>query len=451
LATFLELFFLRQGEKARVSLLSLFSIQPSKNIKAMEPTLSIYAKNVLILSLLLVATNCTLSQESSKSKCQSKYFELAASSTANHNQYFARRVHYRRWDNHGFDYEYDYRIVCNKDKNNPYCAIVSDNETIVLKKGCYIVINHAHRELTNIRKKWKGRIYYPTMRYNVETQHHCLHYYMNSVPKMKPMFMPKIKSCMEETVNGKKSLKYVASDTWQGHSSDEARTKMDLCEETEYWINPSTLEMDSVVCVTTHNHENGASIVVTAKEYVSNDEAFDFESFEKLLDFNNPKYMAYSRHDENDLPYSMRGTRTKEMTETLKAFPIVNMSGQTTSIGELEGWVLLDFWGFGCPSCFEQFKNYAQEIDSIGTTVLEQNNVAVLCIHPSSDNMEMIGKIGEKYRISKYLYSAKGMNTQLDMIGFPTYYLVSPNKQLVLKTNRLADYSEILMTIKNHK
>ncbi len=418
----------------------------------MEITLRTCVSSFLILSLLFMATNCIFSQESSDSKRVSrKYHESSANSTANHNHHFARHVHHKRWDNHGFDHDYDYRIVCNKDKKNPYCAIVSDNETIVLKKGSYIVINHAHRELTNIRNKWKGRIYYPTMRYNDETQHLCLHYYMNSVPKMKPMFMPKIKNCTEETTKGKKSLKYVAYDTWQGHTSDEAKIKVNLYEETDYWINPSTLEMDSVVCITTHNRENGTRTVVTVKEHITIDEAFDFEEFEKLLDFNNPKYMAYSRHDENNLPNSMRAVRINEMTETLKTFPITSLDGQTTNIGELEGWVLLDFWGFGCPGCFEQFKKFAREIDSIGTTVLEQNNVAVLCIHPSSDNMEMIGEIGKKYKISEYLYSAKGMKTQLEMIGFPTYYLVSPNKQLVLKTNRLGDYSEILQAIKNHK
>ena len=65
--------------------------------------------------------------------------------------------------------------------------------------------------------------------------------------------------------------------------------------------------------------------------------------------------------------------------------------------------------------------------------------------------MEMIGKIGEKYGVSKYLYSAKGINDQLEMSSYPTYYLISPDKQIILKTNHLDDYSNILQAIKNQK
>lgn len=406
-----------------------------------------YIRNTLTFSLLLAATNTALPQESFSLKKLIKYCNSAMNSSSGNSQQFAKSVHYVRWIDDFKTDEYDYQIVCNK--NNAYFAIINDYNIIVLKKGKYIEINNNNRDLTSINNNKKGRRFYSTLRYNEEKSHYCLHYYLYSMPKMTPWSMPKITNYTEKTVRGKKTYQYIAKDTYQATTSN--RKKIDVSETTMFWINPNSLEMDSVTCKVSQCYDDGKVVVITHKEYITDSKSFDFESFEELFDFNNPKYKGYSRHDENHLPYSHRYSNNKELTDQILYFPIVSLNGRQTNIYQQEGWILLDFWQFGCPSCFAQFKKYTVENDSIGSTILEQNNINILCVHPYSDNMEMIGKIGEKYGVSKYLYSAKGINDQLEMSSYPTYYLISPDKQIILKTNHLDDYSNILQAIKNQK
>ena len=405
-------------------------------------------RRTLAFSLLLIVTSTSFSQESFSLKHFTKYLNSSINSSASNSLRFTRTVHYKRWIDDDMVDDYVYQIVCNKDKNNAFFAIEESSRVVVLGKDYYNEINVENRELTSIKNKKKGRRYYTTLRYNEEKKHYCLHYYLYSMPKMITWSLPKITSYKEEIVRGKSTHKYIAKDTYKSTSSNG--TKTDVSETTTIWIDPQSLEIDSIICKITQ-YVNGKPLVITHKEYITASPSNDFEAFEKLLDFNNPKYKGYSMHNENNLPYSHRYSDNKDLNEQILNFPLIDLKGKQTAIQQLHGWILLDFWQFGCPSCFVQFKKYALENDSIGTTILEQNDINILCIHPYSDNMEMIGKIGEKYGVSKYLYSAKGINDQLEIISYPTYYLISPDKQIILKTNQIDDYLDILRAIKNQK
>lgn len=408
-----------------------------------------YGKKTIVLSLLCVVTGTTLSQEIFSLKSFTRYCKSSINSSAGKSQQFARFVHYVRWvDNHMTD-EYDYQVVCDKNKNNAYFAIVDESRIIVLRKDKYVEINKDNRELTIVNNRKTGRRFYSSLRYNEEKNHYCLHYYLYSMPRITSWSMPTITTYSEETVRGNKTFKYVAKNTYQATSSNGE--KIDVSETTEFWIDSNNLEMDSLICKVIQSYDDGKIVVITHKEFMSTTKSFDFCAFEKLLSIDNPIYKNYSRHDENNLPYSNRRTTNKEMNDKILDFPLINLTGDQTTINQQNGWVLLDFWQFGCPSCFAQFRKFAQENDSLGSTILEQNNVAILSIHPYSDNMEIIGQVGEKYKVTKYLHSAKGMNTQLEINGYPTYYLISPDKRIILKTNNLGDYYKVLQVINNYQ
>ena len=87
------------------------------------------------------------------------------------------------------------------------------------------------------------------------------------------------------------------------------------------------------------------------------------------------------------------------------------------------------------------------EKDSLGTTVLQQNRITVLCINPYSNNYEALQKIANKYNLNDCIYSAKGINTQINIQYFPSYYLISPDKKSIIKYTWLDDYSNLLYII----
>ena len=90
-----------------------------------------------------------------------------------------------------------------------------------------------------------------------------------------------------------------------------------------------------------------------------------------------------------------------------------------------------------------------QQIDSIGQTNLEKNGVKVICVNPMSDNMELIAKVAEKYNVNNLLYAGKGLTALIKIPSYPTYYLISPKKELV-KKGTFFDDEDILSTIEQY-
>ena len=108
----------------------------------------------------------------------------------------------------------------------------------------------------------------------------------------------------------------------------------------------------------------------------------NFIGLTNQLNFDNPKYSNYSRHNAENPPYSTQGSNNIEINSFILNYPITNLKGEVTNLADMKGWILFDFWQFGCSPCFAQFKQFAHERDSLGSTILEQEGVRILSIHP---------------------------------------------------------------------
>lgn len=210
------------------------------------------------------------------------------------------------------------------------------------------------------------------------------------------------------------------------------------------YVNKDDYVVDSVV--TYGKFEGDTSYFETIKYIVGNVSHDDrSQYYDSIFNADNPAYKKFSFHDEDFLPYSMKGSARRDtITERLLNFPIVGLNGDTVTIAKENGWLLLDFWQFGCKPCFEQFIRFSSESDSIGSAIVEQNGIKLLSIHPYSDNFEAIAKIGQKYNVESHLYAAKGIKDFIKIDGYPTYYLFSPNKEIVFTNFYLGDYSELI-------
>ena len=78
----------------------------------------------------------------------------------------------------------------------------------------------------------------------------------------------------------------------------------------------------------------------------------------------------------------------------------MNLDGDTTTLAENKGWVLLNVWTINCGPCIENLQNYGR--------VLEYEGIKIMAVNQSSDNMELIRSIGEKTGTAVLCTQAKG-------------------------------------------
>ena len=166
------------------------------------------------------------------------------------------------------------------------------------------------------------------------------------------------------------------------------------------------------------------------------------------FDRSSPRYAPYSQGtDSEPVGYSSLSMQGNEsLTDSVKKFPIVSLSNDTTNIAKQDGWILLDFWFSGCTGCIKWFHTLGKEKETLGYRILEQNGIKIMCINCLSDNVNYLGQKANDSRsqIPDIMYHAKGIGKILDMHVMPQYYLISPDKQIVYKSHDLGDYSELL-------
>ena len=166
---------------------------------------------------------------------------------------------------------------------------------------------------------------------------------------------------------------------------------------------------------------------------------------DSIFDFSNVEYTSYSKYDEFTMPVK---TLSNQMSQGLLDYPLVNLEGDTTSIREQDGWILLNFWTTNCGPCLQHLKEYSHEKDSLGYRILENEGIKILAIEHRSNNLEHIRQIASKSNSENIVYSAKDIMTVINIPTLGYYYLVSPNKEIVYETGDLGDYEEIINKLK---
>ena len=209
------------------------------------------------------------------------------------------------------------------------------------------------------------------------------------------------------------------------------------------FVNNKTNFLDSLYME--QNLEDGSSV---RRYFTFYDVSYENRQnyIDSIFDFDNEDYVYYDRYDEFNMPVM---TLSNQMSEDLLDYPLVNLEGDTTSIREQDGWILLNFWTTNCGPCIEHLKEYAHEIDSLGYRILEKQGIKILAIEHRSNNLEHIRQIAATTNSKDIAYSAKNIMTTINIPALGYYYLVSPNKEIVYETGYLGDYEEILKIIEN--
>ena len=207
-----------------------------------------------------------------------------------------------------------------------------------------------------------------------------------------------------------------------------------------FYVNAATNIMDSAY---TEIYQYSSKVYYTFYD-------FSFENRQSYIDsifnFDNKEYEKYSKYDiVNSEPYYSFDTI---VTDKLLDFPLVDFNNDTTTLREQEGWVLLNFCTITSDYSMRQLDRYAKEKDSLGYRILEKEGIKILAIEHKSNNMEYIEKYAKRHHSEDITYSAKGIFNAIDVNWWECYYLISPDKKVVYRTEKLEDYSEIINKLK---
>lgn len=301
-------------------------------------------------------------------------------------------------------------------------------------------IDHKTNELTIYKRS--EFIHYMNARSDSEFQHPSLFYYTLAGTKIVSIAPIDIKKATDTVIRNSPCKIYTATKDYK-NSGD---SQYNHIATTTLFVNCNTFDLDSLII----KYDYGNGEVSYTKEYLSDIPDFDYEGLEKLFDMESNQYEHFSRHDSKNIPPSDDYSSNKNIEKPqILDFPLQDLKGNQTSIRKEEGWVLVDIWEFGCTGCYAGFKRLGQQIDSLGQTVLEKNGVRILAINPMSDNLDFIGKVASKYHVPNLLYSGKGLTSKLEILVYPTYYLISPDKKMVKTGTHFTD-EEILQAIKQY-
>lgn len=346
-----------------------------------------------------------------------------------------------RFDDGGF--QIDYKVSIHNDDGEYTYYLTSFGDDGIervdrIDSGCLSIVNFETNEFAQIHK-CKETDFFEFFRMQVENRLTYMPYYCQLVKGYSWLWSRRtVPFKVTDTVIRRRDCSKFISST-QTYVLNDKKFKY----LTFTYVNHDDYVVDSVI--TYGKFKGDTSYFATIKYIIGNVNHDDKSLFyDSIFNADNPVYKKFSFHDENFLPYSMKGGSSDTVTEKLLSFPIVSLDSDTTTIAKENGWLLLDFWQFGCEPCFKQFIKFGCETDSLGSTILEQNGIKILSIHPYSDNLEAIATIGQKYNMKSHLYAAKGINNFIKIVGYPTYYLFSPNKEVVFTNFYLGDYSELL-------
>lgn len=169
--------------------------------------------------------------------------------------------------------------------------------------------------------------------------------------------------------------------------------------------------------------------------------------FVNIFNENNPVYTIFEHCNDTNpsKAYVVKGKEFTVLTNEILEWNLVNSDKDTTNLKNENSWILLVTWYEGCSACKTWIANYTKEKKEKGFSELEKNGIKVICINPFAKDFSRMRKTEELLNAKGLLYSANGLHKVIDMYRFPSYYLISPNKEIVFSTSSIIKDNQIFV------
>ena len=199
----------------------------------------------------------------------------------------------------------------------------------------------------------------------------------------------------------------------------------------EYWCEESTSAIEKVIIFKDSVSEVAYKIWETEKLSSSKEQTGTLQKY----DMQSNRYQDFTLYNVMNGDFAApsvmgHGTLNKEMSDELLKFPLVGFDEDTVVLKDVVGWKLLEFWSYGCKPCASFLQSLAQEQDSLGYRVLENNGINLFCILNDGGVTPKFKRYATQWRAEDILFAARGLNL-LHIPCTPYYYLFAPNNSLV--------------------
>lgn len=340
---------------------------------------------------------------------------------------------------------YDSLIYYVKKTDQKYFAVDENVRYSILKEDSAKVVDLMYDELTITLKS--DSIEYMLCQGMIKGRN-VVNYYFLFSPENKKTF-PNFKNIKAKNIDGTK-YKILSFDNKRIYTKDNSTGEwIPNFSEVFLFVNNKTKLVERIETRKIKNNEFD-TINEDMTYYFSDYNYNNHDSYvDSLFDFNRKEYSYFKKNYGDKRLISDERAEEKDtiMNDKILNYPILRLSGDTTTIKELDGWLLLDFWFIGCKPCMESFAHLSKEKQENGELVLEKENIKVLLINPLSSNSDMIRKTIDKFNLTEYFYHSRDINKLLPISHMPHLFLISPDKKIVYIAHGMADYTEILKIV----
>ena len=222
------------------------------------------------------------------------------------------------------------------------------------------------------------------------------------------------------------------------------------CYRLTYFVNPSTYIIERMEMALSDSTKSGFMPSKTEIEYTVSYEDRSRE-MQDLFSPGNPAYADYEFGDDASVKVCSTPLETGDtLPDAALDFPLLCMDGTTTTLRQLSGYILLDFFNNHCHPCIKFMREQKAERDSLGTTRLEKNGIQVVSINTMSRSVEYTRSVLGEALDEKHTLLGFGIREHIKIDAYPTFILVSPDKKVLLITYRnRPNYIESIINAKN--
>lgn len=341
-------------------------------------------------------------------------------------------------------------------KDNPAIIVTYPDNLEIWKfdRDTFSVCDIKNRELSKFNRA-EDKEFYNNYRFQQESRiSNISTFYQYSLPDFKSSQITTICSMCDSIVRGHKCTVFEGWSNIGRYGTFNGTEKVVLGyyqTECRLWINFDNHQIDSLILLR-HEHDSNDSMAIhksipcEKKMFYVKNMSFDDRSpfFDSIFNFNAKYYKEFTKHDNTNIPFSwLYSENDSVIPEKMLSVPLININGDTTTIGSFNGWLLLDLWSYNCSVCLKNLTNLGCEIDSLGYRIIENEGIKILAVNYQSDNPELLRKVAEKTHCDDILYMGKGIQPLINIPTLGYAILLSPQKSIVYAGN-MSDYENII-------